>query len=157
MGFLQGKRALIVGLANNHSIAWGIAQTMRREGAELAFTYQSDKLAHRAAALAAELDSDIALRCDVGSDTDIEQVFTHLDDYWDHIDILVHSVAFAPAGQLEGNYIDDVTREGFRIAHDISSYSFVALQRQPVPCCGRAAACSPSAISVRCVPYRTTT
>lgn len=133
MGFLQGKRALIVGLANNHSIAWGIAQTMRREGAELAFTYQSDKLAERAAALAAELDSDIALRCDVGSDADIEQVFTHLDDYWDHIDILVHSVAFAPAGQLEGNYIDDVTREGFRIAHDISSYSFVALAKAARP------------------------
>jgi len=133
MGFLQGKRALIVGLANNHSIAWGIARAMRREGAELAFTYQSDKLAERAAALAAELDSDIALRCDVGNDADIERVFTHLDDYWDHIDILVHSVAFAPAGQLEGNYIDDVTREGFRIAHDISSYSFVALAKAARP------------------------
>ncbi|GAB4299413.1 MAG: enoyl-ACP reductase FabI [Thiohalomonadaceae bacterium] len=133
MGFLQGKRALIVGLANNHSIAWGIARAMRREGAELAFTYQSEKLADRATALAAELDSDIALRCDVGSDADIGQMFNHLDDYWDHIDILVHSVAFAPAGQLEGNYIDAVTREGFRIAHDISSYSFVALAKAARP------------------------
>ncbi|WP_127477425.1 enoyl-ACP reductase FabI [Sulfurivermis fontis] len=133
MGFLQGKRALIVGLANNHSIAWGIARAMRREGAELAFTYQSEKLAARVTALAAELDSDIALRCDVGSDADIAQVFHHLDNYWNHIDILIHSVAFAPASQLEGNYIDDVTREGFRIAHDISSYSFVALAKAAHP------------------------
>jgi enoyl-[acyl-carrier protein] reductase I len=129
MGFLQGKRALIVGLANNHSIAWGIARVMRREGAELAFTYQSDKLGKRAAVLAAELGSDIALPCDVRNDADIEQVFVQLDDYWDHIDIIVHSVAFAPAGQMDGNYIDDVTREGFRIAHDVSSYSFVALTK----------------------------
>lgn len=129
MGFLQGKRALIVGLANDHSIAWGIARAMRREGAELAFTYQSEKLAGRIATLAAGLDSDITLHCDVGRDADIEQVFNQLDDYWNHLDIIVHSVAYAPAGQLEGNYIDDVTREGFRIAHDISSYSFVALAK----------------------------
>lgn len=129
MGFLQGKRALIVGLANDHSIAWGIAKAMRREGAELAFTYQSEKLAGRIATLAAGMDSDITLHCDVSRDADIEQVFNQLDDYWDHLDIIVHSVAYAPAGQLEGNYIDDVTREGFRIAHDISSYSFVALAK----------------------------
>ncbi len=129
MGFLQGKRALIVGLASNRSIAWGVADAMRREGAELAFTYQNDKLKERVAKMAADLDSDIVLPCDVSNDEEIEQVFEHLDDYWDHLDIVIHSVAFAPAGQLDGNYIDDVTREGFRIAHDVSSYSFVALAK----------------------------
>ncbi|PKM42601.1 MAG: enoyl-[acyl-carrier-protein] reductase FabI [Gammaproteobacteria bacterium HGW-Gammaproteobacteria-1] len=129
MGFLQGKRVLVVGLASNRSIAWGVAATMHREGAELAFTYQNDKLRERVGKMAAELDSDIILPCDVGSDTDIEQVFEQLDDYWDHLDVIVHSVAYAPAGQLEGNYLDDVTREGFQIAHDISSYSFVALAK----------------------------
>lgn len=133
MGFLHGKRALIVGVSSNRSIAWGIAAAMQREGAELAFTYQTEKLQQRVETLAAELGSDIVLPCDVGSDADIEQVFEHLDDYWDHIDIIVHSVAFAPAGQLEGNYIDDITREGFRIAHDISSYSFVALAKAARP------------------------
>lgn len=129
MGFLQGKRALIVGLASNRSIAWGVAAAMRREGAELAFTYQNDKLKERVAKMAAELDSDIVLPCDVASDEQIEAVFEHLDDYWEHLDIIVHSVAFAPAGQLDSNYIDNVTREGFQIAHDISSYSFVALAK----------------------------
>jgi len=129
MGFLQGKRALIVGLASNRSIAWGVAEAMHREGAELAFTYQNEKLQERVAKLAAGLDSDIILPCDVSSDEQIEQLFEHLDDYWDHLDILVHSVAFAPAGQLDGNYLDDVTREGFHIAHDISSYSFVGLAK----------------------------
>jgi Enoyl-[acyl-carrier-protein] reductase (NADH) len=133
MGFLHGKRALIVGVSSNRSIAWGIAAAMQREGAELAFTYQTEKLQQRVETLAAELGSDIVLPCDVSNDADIEQVFEHLDDYWDHIDIIVHSVAFAPAGQLEGNYIDDITREGFRIAHDISSYSFVALAKAARP------------------------
>lgn len=129
MSFLQGKRALIVGLASNRSIAWGVADAMRREGAELAFTYQNEKLQERVAKIAAELDSDIILPCDVASDTEIEQLFDSLDDYWDHLDIIVHSVAYAPTGQLDGNYIDDVSREGFRTAHDISSYSFVALAK----------------------------
>lgn len=129
MGFLQGKRALIVGLASNRSIAWGVARAMRREGAQLAFTYQNEKLKERVARLAAELDADILLPCDVSSDAAIEQLFTRLDNYWDHLDIIVHSVAFAPAGQLAGNFIDDVTREGFHIAHDISAYSFVALAK----------------------------
>lgn len=129
MGFLQGKRALIVGLASNRSIAWGVARAMRREGAQLAFTYQNEKLKERVARLAAELDADILLPCDVSSDAAIEQLFTRLDNYWDHLDIVVHSVAFAPAGQLAGNFIDDVTREGFHIAHDISAYSFVALAK----------------------------
>ncbi|MGD8743574.1 MAG: enoyl-ACP reductase [Granulosicoccaceae bacterium] len=129
MAFLEGKRALIVGLASNRSIAWGVAKAMHREGAELAFTYQNDKLKGRVEKLAAECDSDICLPCDVGDDEQIDAVFDSLDNYWDHLDIIVHSVAFAPRDQLEGSYIDAVTRDGFRIAHEISSYSFAALAK----------------------------
>ena len=129
MGFLQGKRALIVGLASNRSIAWGIAQAMHREGAELAFTYQNEKLEDRVAKMAADLDSEIIVPCDVGSDEQIASVFDKLDNYWDGLDIIVHSVAFAPRNELEGDYLDSVTRDGFRIAHEISSYSFAALAK----------------------------
>ncbi|HHM05920.1 MAG TPA: enoyl-ACP reductase [Gammaproteobacteria bacterium] len=129
MGFLQGKRALVVGVASNRSIAWGIAKAMHREGAELAFTYQNEKLQPRVEKFAAECDSEITLPCDVGSDREIEAVFERLDDYWDHVDIVVHSVAFAPRTELEGDYLDSVTREGFSLAHEISSYSFAALAK----------------------------
>ncbi|HID48045.1 MAG TPA: SDR family oxidoreductase, partial [Chromatiales bacterium] len=129
MGFLQGKRALIVGLASNRSIASGIARAMRREGAELAFTYQNEKLESRVAKMAAELDSEIVVPCDVSSDEEINNVFDQLDNFWDGLDIIVHSVAFAPRNELEGDYLDNVTREGFRTAHEISSYSFAALAK----------------------------
>ena len=129
MGFLEGKRALIVGLASNRSIAWGCAQAMKNQGAELAFTYQNDKLQGRVEKMAAECESDITLPCDVSSDTDIERVFERLDDFWDHVDIIVHSVAFAPREALEGDYLDAVTRESFNVAHEISSYSFAALAK----------------------------
>ncbi|MGF1644560.1 MAG: enoyl-ACP reductase [Thiotrichales bacterium] len=129
MGFLAGKRALIVGVASNRSIAYGIAQAMRREGAELAFTYQNERLQERVEKIAGELNSDITVPCNVESDAEIEAVFDHLDDFWDHVDILVHSVAFAPKELLEGDFLDNVTREGFRIAHDISSYSLTALAK----------------------------
>ena len=129
MGFLQNKRALIVGLASNRSIAWGIAQAMQREGAELAFTYQNEKLQDRVEKMASELGSEIVVPCDVSSDEQIEQVFDHLDNYWDGLDIIVHSVAFAPREELEGDYLDTVTRDGFRTAHEISSYSFAALAK----------------------------
>ncbi|MBF0264064.1 MAG: enoyl-ACP reductase [Gammaproteobacteria bacterium] len=129
MGFLTGKRALIVGLASNRSIAWGIAQAMHREGAELAFTYQTERLRERVEKLATECGSDIVLPCDVASDEQIEQVFESLDDYWDHLDILIHSVAFAPKHELAGEFLDSVTREGFNTAHEISSYSFAALAK----------------------------
>lgn len=127
MGFLAGKHALIVGLASNRSIAWGIAQAMHREGAQLAFTYQNDKLKERVEKMAAECDSSITLPCDVGSDEQIEAVFTELKKSWDGLDIIIHSVAFAPKTELEGTFLAQATREGFRIAHDISSYSFSAL------------------------------
>jgi len=129
MGILTGKNALIVGLASNRSIAWGIAQALRREGADLAFTYQNEKLRDRVEKLAAQCDSEVILPCDVSDDEQINAVFEHLDDYWDHLDIIIHSVAFAPRESLEGDYLDSVTREGFSIAHDISSYSFAALAK----------------------------
>ncbi len=129
MGFLTNKKALIVGVASPRSIAWGIAKTMQREGADLALTYQNEKLRGRVEKLASECDSDITLPCDVSSDEQIEELFTHLDDYWDHVDIIIHSVAFAPRDQLQGDYLESVTREGFRNAHDISSYSFAALAK----------------------------
>jgi enoyl-[acyl-carrier protein] reductase I len=127
MGILEGKRALIVGVASNKSIAWGVARAMRREGAELAFTYQTERLRSRVEDFAAQCASEITVPCDVESDEQIENVFHHLNDYWEHMDILVHSVAYAPREELKGKYLDSVTREGFRIAHEISSYSFAAL------------------------------
>lgn len=130
MGFLTGKRALIVGLASDRSIAHGVAEAMHREGAELAFTYQGDKLKTRVETMAAEWGSTITLPCDLAVDSEIESVFTELKKVWpEGIDIIVHSAAFAPGGQLEGDYLDCVTREGSTIAHDISSYSFAALAK----------------------------
>ena len=129
MGFMQGKRVLIVGLASNRSIAWGIAQAMHREGAELAFTFQNDKLQSRVEKMAAECNSEIIVECDVSSDEQIEGVFQKLGKHWDGLDCIVHSVAYAPREALDGNYVDAVTRENFRIAHDISSYSFAALAK----------------------------
>jgi len=129
MGFLQDKRMLIVGVASNRSIAWGVAQAMHREGAQLAFTYQGEKLRQRVVDLAAECGSGVVLPLDVASDQQIDDVFTGLGEIWDGLDGIVHSVGFAPRDQLEGSYIDAVTREGFAIAHDISSYSFAALAK----------------------------
>ncbi len=129
MGFLTGKRALIFGVASNRSIAWGIAQAMHREGAELAFAYQGERLKERVEKLAGQCDSDIIVPCDVEDDDQIEAVFDHLDDYWDTLDIIVHSVAFAPKEMLEGDYLDNISREGFNTAHDISSYSLAAIAK----------------------------
>jgi enoyl-[acyl-carrier protein] reductase I len=129
MGFLAGKRALIVGVASNRSIAWGIAEAMHEQGAELAFTYQTDKLKPRVESIAEATGSNIVIPCDVAFDEQIDQLFAELRRHWDHYDILVHSVGFAPRDQLEGDYMDVVNREGFQIAHEISSYSFAALAK----------------------------
>jgi len=129
MGFLSGKRALIIGLASDRSIAHGVAEAMHREGAELAFNYQNEKLKDRVINMAGELGSSIAYECDVASDDSINAFFDNIKKHWDKFDILVHSVAYAPGGQLEGDYLDCVTRDGFRIAHDISSYSFAAMAK----------------------------
>src|SRR3989338_10848833 len=107
MGLLEGKRALIIGVASDRSIAWGIAQAMRREGAQLAFTYQNDRLRDRVEKFAAELGSEITLPCDVASDQEIRGVFERLIESWEHLDILVHSVAYAPREQLEGKYMEN--------------------------------------------------
>ena len=133
MGFLAGKRALIAGVASNRSIAWGVAQAMHREGAELAFTYPNDKMKPRVEALAAELGSSIVLPCDVASDQEIDDLFKALGEHWDGLDVLVHSIAFAPREELEGMYLDAVSREGFKTAHEISSYSFAAMGRAALP------------------------
>jgi enoyl-[acyl-carrier protein] reductase I len=133
MGFMTGKRALIVGMLSNRSIAYGIAQAMKREGAELAFTYQMEKFQDRVAKLAEEFGSDIVLQCDVSDDAQITGMFDALGKKWDGLDIIVHSVAFAPRDALAGDYLDSVTRENFRIAHDVSSYSFAALAKAGLP------------------------
>lgn len=133
MGFMSGKRALIVGLASNRSIAWGIAQAFHREGAELAFTYQNDKLKPRVEGMAAELDSNRVYPLDVAHDEEITDLFSTLAEDWDGLEVLVHSVGFAPRDQLAGTYVESVTREGFQIAHDISSYSLAALAKAALP------------------------
>lgn len=131
MGFLAEKKILITGLASNLSIAWGVAQAMKREGAELAFTYQNEKLKGRVEKFAAELGCDTRLifPCDVASDEEIKAVFTELGKHWDGLDGLVHAIAFAPKEALEGNFLDGITRENFALAHDISAYSLVALAK----------------------------
>ncbi len=131
MGFLQDKRVLIVGVASARSIASGIALAMAREGAELAFTYQTEKLKPRVVKIAEECNADNALLfpCDVRSDDEINHVFAALSRHWDGLDSIVHAVAFAPREQLQGSYIDSINREGFAIAHDVSSYSFTALAK----------------------------
>lgn len=129
MAFMQNKRALIVGVASNRSIAYGIAEAMAREGAEIALTYQNEKLKERVEKLAGELGAKIVLPCDVVNDDEIDQLFKDLGKHWDGLDTIVHSVAFAPREALEGSYLDSVTRENFRVAHDISSYSFAALAK----------------------------
>ncbi|HCR3445608.1 TPA: enoyl-ACP reductase FabI [Morganella morganii] len=129
MGFMTGKRILITGVASKLSIAFGIAKAMRDQGAELAFTYQNDKLKPRVEEFAQSLGSSIVLPCDVAEDESIENLFTELAKVWPKFDGFVHSIGFAPADQLDGDYVDAVNREGFRIAHDISAYSFVAMAK----------------------------
>ncbi|GIT24815.1 MAG: hypothetical protein CM1200mP41_08590 [Gammaproteobacteria bacterium] len=131
MALLEGKRALITGLASNRSIAWGIAKAMQREGAEIALTYQNEKLKPRVEKFAAELGSNLTLPCDVGDDSAIDELFRTLSGHWDVLDIVVHSIAYAPREELEGLYLDAVTREGFITAHEISFYSFAALLEVP--------------------------
>src|SRR4029453_3836954 len=133
MGFLTGKRALIVGLATERSIAYGIAAAMHREGAELAFTYQNDRLKERVVDMARGFGSQITMPLDVGSDDEIAAAFAALREAWDLLDVIVHSVAFAPREQLAGGFLDSITREGFCVPHDISSYSLAALAKAGRP------------------------
>jgi enoyl-[acyl-carrier protein] reductase I len=129
MGFLQGKRAVLTGVMSNRSIAYGVAEALHREGAEIIFTYAGDGFKDRVEKLAADFKPVAVLPCDVGNDEQIDQLAKAVSKHWDGVDILIHSIAFAPADQLEGDFIKNVNREGFRIAHDISAYSFCALAR----------------------------
>ncbi len=133
MGFLAGKRVLIVGLATKRSIAYGIASAMRREGAELAFTYQGDRLKERVSEIAREMGSNIVLPMDVGFDEQIDAAFAALRQQWDTLGCIVHAVAYAPREALAGSFVEATSREGFRVAHDISSYSLTALARAGLP------------------------
>ena len=127
MGILKDKRALITGVASNRSIAWGIASAMRAQGAELAFTYQNERLGGRVQKLAAELDSSICIECDVAEEGAADKLRDDLGKHWEDFDICVHAIAFAPREALQGDYLDAVDREAFAISHDVSSYSFAAL------------------------------
>ena len=133
MGFLDHKKALIIGVASNRSIAWGVSQAMYAQGAQLAFTCQNERLAPRVAKLAKQCNSDIVLPCDVSSDENIQHLFAQLSHHWTKFDILIHSVAFAPKEELDGDFVENTTREGSRLAHEISSYSLTALAKAARP------------------------
>ncbi len=133
MGLLQDKRILIVGIASSRSIAWGVAEAMHREGAELALTYQTDKLKRRVDEAAEKFGAKIVLPLDVSSDEQIEALFDTLQQEWGYLDGIVHAVGFAPRDHLDGTYLDNLTREGFAVAHDISAYSFAALAKAGRP------------------------
>src|SRR5258708_2365456 len=132
MGLLDGKKALIFGVANERSIAWGIAQALHREGAELAFTFLGEALEKRVRPLAESVGSKMILPCDVGNDAQIEAVYRNVAEKWGKFDILVHAVAFANKADLEGGYVD-TTRDGFALAMGVSVYSLVAITRPAVP------------------------
>ncbi|WP_037585968.1 enoyl-ACP reductase FabI [Stenoxybacter acetivorans] len=133
MGFLQGKKILITGMISERSIAYGIAKACREQGAELAFTYVVDKLEERVRKMAAALGSELVFRCDVQNDDEINQTFIDLGKHWDGLDGLVHAIAFAPKEALDGDFLDSINREAFRIAHEVSAYSLPALAKAARP------------------------
>ena len=127
---LKDKKILITGIANKYSIAAGIAESMRKQGAELAFTYQNERLLKNIKPIANALDSDILIECDVSDDASIKASFERLKESWVSFDGFVHSIGYAPSDQLEGDFLEVTNREGFKIAHDISSYSFTAMAKE---------------------------
>jgi enoyl-[acyl-carrier protein] reductase I len=133
MGFLAGKRLLITGVLSNRSIAYGIARACRREGAELAFSYVGERFKDRITEFAAEFGSSLVFDCDVGDDAQVEQLFAGLGEHWTTFDGFVHSIGFAPREAIAGDFLDGLSREAFRIAHDISAYSFPAMARAALP------------------------
>ncbi|HZN85904.1 MAG TPA: enoyl-ACP reductase FabI [Burkholderiales bacterium] len=133
MPLLEGRRILVTGLLSNRSIAYGVAKAARREGAALAFTYQNERFKERVAEMARELGSDIALPCDVAEDAQIAALFGELGRRWDGLDGLVHAIGFAPREAIAGDFLDGLSRESFRIAHDVSAYSFPALAKAALP------------------------
>jgi enoyl-[acyl-carrier protein] reductase I len=133
MGFLAGKRILITGLLSNRSISYGIAKAMRREGAELAFTYQNERFRERVAKMAADFGSELVFPCDVQNDDEIARLFEQIAEQWDGLDGLVHSIAYAPTEALEGDFLDAFSREAFRIAHEVSAASFPLMAKAARP------------------------
>src|SRR4051794_29599412 len=133
MGFLAGKRLLITGVLSNRSIAYGIARACRREGAELAFSYVGERFKDRVTEFAAEFDSTLVYDCDVASDEQIDRMFADLARVWPQFDGFVHSIGFAPKEAIAGDFLDGLSRESFRIAHDISAYSFPAMAKAAAP------------------------
>jgi len=133
LGFLAGKKILITGLLSNRSIAYGIAKACHAHGAELAFTYQTERFIDRVTDMAAEFDSKLVFPLDVAEDTQIENLFTELAKHWDGLDGLVHAIGFAPREAIAGDFLEGISREAFRIAHDISAYSFPALAKAAYP------------------------
>jgi enoyl-[acyl-carrier protein] reductase I len=133
MGFLAGKRLLITGVLSNRSIAYGIAKACHREGAELAFSYQGERFKDRITEFAAEFGSSLVYDCDVTSDEQMDALFNQLGEVWPEFDGFVHSIGFAPRDAIAGNFLDGMTRENFRIAHDISAYSFPAMAKLAAP------------------------
>jgi enoyl-[acyl-carrier protein] reductase I len=133
MGFLAGKRLVITGLLSNRSIAYGIARACHREGAELAFSYVGERFRDRIVEFAREFGSELVFDCDVGDDAQIEAMFEQLGQSWPQFDGFVHSIGFAPREAIAGDFLEGLSREGFRIAHDISAYSFPALAKAALP------------------------
>ena len=133
MGFLADKRILITGVLSKHSIAYGIAKACHREGAQLAFTYQNERFIERVSKFADEFDSKLVFPCDVADDAQIDALFVEIGKHWEGLDGLVHSIAFAPTEAIEGDFLDGITRDAFRIAHDVSSYSYPALAKAARP------------------------
>ena len=129
MGFLAGKRILITGVLSNRSIAYGVARACRREGAELAFSYVGERFRERVSGFAAEFGSTLVFDCDVADDAQIDAMFSQLGDVWPEFDGFLHSIGFAPKEAISGGFLEGLSREGFRIAHDISSYSFPAMAK----------------------------
>ena len=133
MGFLNGKKILITGVLSNRSIAYGIARACHREGAEIALSYVGERFKERTEGFAADFGSQLIFDCDVGSDEQIAQLFTDLSAVWPKFDGFVHSIGFAPREAIAGNFLEGLSREGFRIAHDISAYSFPAMAKAALP------------------------
>lgn len=133
MGFLNGKKFLITGVLSNRSIAYGIARACHQQGAELAFSYVGERFKERITEFASEFGSNLIFDCDVGDDAQIAKLFNDLGATWPKFDGLVHSIGFAPREAIAGNFLDGLTRENFRIAQDISAYSFPALAKAALP------------------------
>src|SRR4051812_36219548 len=133
MGFLTGKKFLVTGVLSNRSIAYGIARCCREQGAELAFSYVGERFKDRITEFAADFGSKLVFDCDVGDDAQVDKLFKDLAATWPKFDGLVHSIGFAPRKAIAGNFLDGLTRENFRIAHDISAYSFPAMAKAALP------------------------